>query len=132
MQQSMKLKMKRFKSSMGIVMVLLSMFTSCKEDIDFDYHTVNNLFVVEGIFDNAGITVNVGKTRQLADTVMKSPINTATVYLSGDDGTAETLIGDSSGIYRSSSNCKAKVGVTYTLKVKVDNDFFTSYSTMQD
>ena len=124
--------MKQISLYTGIATLIVLMFASCKDDIDFNYHSVHAIYVVDGELCNKGINVDISKTLQMTDTTDRDAVNNATVLLSGDDGTEEALVCDSAGTYHSPSDIKAKKGITYTLKVTIGENSYTSYSTMQD
>ncbi len=113
-------------------MAVILTVSSCKKDIDFDYHHMDPIYVVEGSVSNYGAEAIVSTTQDMEDTMKYIPVNNAIVTVTGDDGTSITLTPQGDGKYRSTDNFRGQKGVTYTMSAKVGDNIYTSYSTMQD
>ena len=108
---------------------LLILFSSCEKEIEIDYRQVEPIYVVEASVSNNGMQARVSMTNDMDNNTTTSDIDGATVTITGDDGTSETLPYVGNGIY------KAMVfgipGVEYRIDVEIDGHHFTSTSTMQ-
>lgn len=112
-----------------LIFALSSLFLlSCEKEITIDYHKADKRYVVEGSISNLGTSVRISRTNAMEDNSTRSDINNATVVITGDDGTNETIPFKNNGYYISS--LKGKPGVTYHLDVKVNGEHFISSSTM--
>lgn len=105
------------------------LLTSCEKDIDIDYHEAAPRYVVEASITNLGTKVRISQTNAMDNNSSDSPFDNATVVITGNDGTSETIASSGNGIYTSS--LKGVPGVTYQLDVSLDGQHFTSTSTMQ-
>ena len=123
--------MKKILSILSLIAVVLTM-NSCKENIDFDYHHMEPVYVVEGNVSNHGAEAVVSMTQDMEDTTEYIPVSNATVFVKGNDGSSTTLTSLGNGKYASTDGFKAVKGVTYTMTAKVGDNTYTSYSTMQD
>ena len=74
------------KRSLFYIISILCLFTSCKKDIDIDYHQIAPLYVVEGSVSNNGTEVRVSRTNAMDDNNGISDISNATVILTADNG----------------------------------------------
>ena len=68
----------------------LLLFTACEKDIDFDYHEIAKLVVVEGRVTNEGTEVHISHSRSVNDSVRGKTLPGATVVISCD-GHQDTL-----------------------------------------
>ena len=104
-------------------------FVSCTKEISIDYHGHDTRYVVEGSIDNDGTEVRVSQTNAMENNAIGSDIDNATVTITGDDGTTDTIPSNGYGYYR--SKFAGVAGTVYKLDVEVDGQHFTSTSTMQ-
>ena len=118
------------KRSLFYIISILCLFTSCKKDIDIDYHQIAPIYVVEGSVSNDGTEVRVSRTNAMDDNNGISDISNATVTLAADNGQQWNIPYHRNGFYRSST-LKGEAGITYTLEVTLDGQTYTSTSTMQ-
>ena len=109
-----------------IVFTFILLIASCEKDIDIDYHDADMKYVVEGAVSNSGTKVCVSRTKPMDDNTTDSDISNATVVVTADDGTNETIPYTSNGLYI--SRLKGVPGVTYRLDVSIDGQHFTSTS----
>ena len=109
--------------------LMLLCLTSCEKDIDIDYHKAEKRYVVEASVTNTGTTVRISQTNAMDDNSTVSNINDATVVITGDDGTNESIPFSKNGYYTSALT--GKPGITYHIDVRVGGEHFTSSSTMQ-
>lgn len=106
------------------------LLSSCKKDIEIDYHQVPSLYVVEASVSNTNMEARISRTNNMDDNNSRSDIKDALVVITGDDGSSNKLNYLSNGRYY--SNSKGVPGVTYTITVDIDGEHFTSTSTMQN
>ena len=111
------------------LLLVLTTTVSCEKELEMDYKTVDQLYVVEAELSNQRTRVSVSKTRQIENDGNKYGVDGAVIRIMGDDGSEQTLTTSTSGIY--TSNTKGVPGVTYRIEVEVDGKRFTSSSTMQ-
>jgi hypothetical protein len=107
----------------------LVILSSCKKDIDIDYHQVEPIYVVEASVSNEGMEARISQTNDMDDNSTQSNISQAHVVVTGSDGTEQTLTYTKNGIYKSSA--KGTPGVEYTIDITFDGNHFTSSSIMQ-
>lgn len=127
----MKRNLRNLRNVIHIIYVInvLYLFSSCEKEITIDYHEADKRYVVEGSISNLGTSVRISRTNAMNDNSSASDIDNATVVITGDDGTNETIPFNRNGRYTSS--LKGTPGVTYQLDVKVNGEHFTSSATMQ-
>lgn len=114
-----------------ILPLALLLVTSCKKEIDFDYHSIEKLYVVEGRLTNEGVEVLLTQTRDMEDGERGAGISGAVMTITSTDGVSETLSYDpADGLYRSVNNFTGEAGRVYTMSVSVDGEEFTSHSAM--
>ena len=111
---------------MPLLCVLL--FTACEKEIDFDYHEIAPLVVVEGRVTNEGTEVHITKSRLVTDSVRGKTLPGATVVITCD-GHQETLS------YHPADDCytsamKGQAGKTYQLSIDFEGKHYESTSTM--
>ena len=111
---------------MPLLCVLL--FTACEKEIDFDYHEIAPLVVVEGRVTNEGTEVHIIKSRLVTDSVRGKTLPGATVVITCD-GHQETLS------YHPADDCytsamKGQAGKTYQLSIDFEGKHYESASTM--
>lgn len=111
---------------MPLLCVLL--FTACEKEIDFDYHEIAPLVVVEGRVTNEGTEVHITKSRSVTDSVRGKTLPGATVVITCD-GHQETLS------YHPADDCyksamKGQAGKTYQLSIDFEGKHYESASTM--
>lgn len=117
-----------------ILGIILSAFllAGCKREIDFDYHSVDKLYVIEGYLTNNLAAVSILQTRDVTDSVLGKTVKGAVVTLSSSSGQSEVLTYRNDGFYRSTLGTRGVPGTTYTLKVQIDDNQYISSSTMQN
>ena len=57
--------------------------TSCKKDIEIDYHQVEPLYVVEASVSNDGMEARISQTNNMDDNSTQSDISQAKVMITG-------------------------------------------------
>lgn len=114
-----------------IYLALASLFlTACEKEIDFDYNSIDPLYVIEGRITNETTEVIITQTRDMENGVKGSGLDNALVTITASDGLAETLQYQSDGYYRSLNGLTGEFGKTYSLSVSIGENEFTSYSEM--
>ena len=107
----------------------LILLSSCKKDIEIDYHQVDPIYVVEASVSNEGMEARISQTNNMDDNSTTSNIDNAVVVVTGSDGSSRTLTYSKNGIYKSSA--VGVPGVEYTIDIQFDGHHFTSSSIMQ-
>ena len=107
----------------------LVLLSSCKKDIEIDYHQVDPIYVVEASVSNMGMEARISQTNNMDDNSTTSNIDNAVVVVTGSDGSSKTLTYSKNGIYKSSA--VGVPGVEYTIDIQFDGHHFTSSSIMQ-
>ena len=107
----------------------LILLSSCKKDIEIDYHQVDPIYVVEASVSNEGMEARISQTNNMDDNSTTSNIDNAVVKVTGSDGSSKTLTYSKNGIYKSSA--VGVPGVEYTIDIQFDGHHFTSSSIMQ-
>ena len=108
-------------------MILLS---SCKKDIEVDYHQVDPLYVVEASVSDSEMKARISQTNDMDDNSTDSNISNAVVVITGSDGSSVTLPYVNNGTYRSST--AGTPGVEYRIDIDLDGHHFSSSSVMQE
>lgn len=109
-------------------LLCLLLFTACEKEIDFDYHEIDPLVVVEGRVTNEGTEVHITHSRSVTDSVHGKTLPGATVVITCDDH-QETLT------YHPAGDCyqspmKGQPGKTYQLSIDFEGKHYESTSTM--
>jgi hypothetical protein len=114
----------------GVLGCFALLGTSCKKDIEIDYHQVDPIYVVEASVSNDGMETRISETNNMDDNSTQSDIDRAKVVVTGSDGSTNTLTYTRNGFYKSTA--KGTPGVEYTIDITFDNNHFTSSSIMQN
>lgn len=120
------------KSILLPIAFYLFTFLSCEKEIDFDYHSVAPVYVIEARVTNEQAEAVITQTRDVTDSVKPHGIAGAEVTLTATDGTATPLLYDTDGYYRTATPFTGNVGQVYTLTVRIGSDTFTASSQMHD
>ena len=112
-----------------IYLLFLSLsLIACEKEIEIDYHDAMPRYVVEGCITPWETVVRISHTQSMNEAHKESDIDNAIVTITGDDGSSETLPHDSDGYYR--SDFSGRTGVSYQLDILLEDNHFTSTSTM--
>jgi len=111
------------------IYIFTLLLISCEKDIEIEYHQAEPVYVVEASVSNKGTEVRVSQTNAMNDNSSASNVSQAKVTVSNTDGQKWTIPFTGNGIYKSS--LKGTPGTTYQIDVDVDNEHFSSTSTMQ-
>ena len=117
------------KYSLLFFCLSLILLSSCKKDIEINYHQVDPIYVVEASVSNEGMEARISQTNDMDDNSTTSDINHASVVVTGSDGSRHILSNTENGIYR--SHATGTPGVEYTIDIQFDGNHFTSSSIMQ-
>ena len=117
------------KYSLLFCCLSLILLSSCKKDIEINYHQVDPIYVVEASVSNEGMEARISQTNDMDDNSTTSDINHASVVVTGSDGSRHILSNTENGIYR--SHATGTPGVEYTIDITFDDNHFTSSSIMQ-
>lgn len=119
--------MKKYIYSMLVGVLVL---TSCQKEINMDFHTIDPLFVIEGRVTNEVAEVIITQTKDVTDTTKWEGWNEAIVTITDADGHIEELEYWFDGWFHSLTGFVGQPGATYSLKVEIGDEVFTSTSTM--
>ncbi len=87
----------------GVLGCFALLGTSCKKDIEIDYHQVDPIYVVEASVSNDGMETRISETNNMDDNSTQSDIDRAKVVVTGSDGSTNTLTYTRNGFYRSTA-----------------------------
>ncbi len=109
------------------------LFTSCQKVIDINLDETEPTLVVEGIVSNTdeSQTVLLSQTTNFSDKTEFIGISDATVIISDNTGTTDTLSMTDNGVYET-SKIVGIPGNTYYLTIQYNNVVYTAQSTMPD
>ncbi|MDL2315369.1 DUF4249 domain-containing protein, partial [Bacteroidales bacterium OttesenSCG-928-C19] len=110
--------------------LLLITFSGCEKEIDFKYNSIDKLYIIEGRLNNETTEVIITQTQDMDEIIGSSGLDNAIVTITSDNGITETLQYEDDGYYRSPSEFTGNPGGIYTLSVSIDNELFSSRSTM--
>ena len=114
--------------SYALCLAAVLLLTACKKEIDFNYHEIDPIVVIEGRVTNEGTMVMITKSRNVTDSVRGHCLTGAVVTISGG-GVDEVIAYDSQAqCYHSS--LKGKVGESYRLTVDVEGHHYEGIATM--
>ena len=114
-------------SALAAVMTL----GSCQKDIDFKYHDIEPLQVIEGQLTQGGAEVRLTLTTPMDEPMDRTLLTDATVTVENlTDGSVQTLVPDETGVYRNATAGVA--GHEYRLTVERDGLTFTAMSVMEE
>ncbi len=112
--------------------LLFPLFTfllaSCKKEIDFDYHEIEPIVVVEGRVTNEGTEVFITKSRSVTDSVRGICLPGAVVTITQHLSSTTIPYNEYSNSYR--SGLRGKAGETYLLSVDFEGHHYEGTATM--
>lgn len=108
--------------------ICLLLFVSCEREINFQYHEIDALVVIEGRVTNDSTVVSVKRTRSVNDSVQGFSLPGANISIF-DNGEEHHLAYDpKDGCYR--SNLKGMQGHNYRMTVDFEGKHYEASSTM--
>lgn len=113
--------------AMSLVTVVL---TGCKKEIDFDFHEVAPVVVIEGRVTNEGMDVLVSNTRSVADSVHPRCLPGAVVSITGNGTTTTLPYNADTDSYH--SDVTGQAGQSYQLSVDYDGHHYEASAFMHD
>lgn len=109
--------------------VAVAFLSSCEKELDFEYHDVDALTVIEGYVDESGSKIRITHTTPMDEPMSRECVTDATVVLSDvTDGTAVELLPDPDGCF--SGTEPGVPGHTYKLSVNTVEGNYEAVSTM--
>ncbi len=103
---------------------------ACEKELDFEFHEIDPIVVVEGRLTNEGAEVRITRSRSVENSVHGQGLAGATVIITST-GINESLTYDAAtGVYRSAF-CGTP-GTTYHLSIDFEGQHFEGQSTMPD
>ena len=122
----------RVLKNIKIELFFLSLiFFSCEKVIDVDLKKPQSKYVIEAyvISDTNDCKVHITQTVNFSDPAVFPGVNSATVIIQDNNGTPVVLAGTGGGFYET-GELTGMQGHTYSLKVTIDNEVFTSVCKM--
>lgn len=102
---------------------------SCEKELDFDYHEIEPLTVIEGTVDGNGAEIRITMTTPMSEPMDRQPLTDASVILRDVTSSRSwTLLPDGDGCF--SGGEPGVAGHTYELSVKRGESSWRSVSTM--
>jgi hypothetical protein len=121
------------KKYFGFLVLITLIFTqvSCEKVIDLDFKDEQTKFVIEGTINKDSLvqTVKISRTLKFNETGAYPVIDNALVSVIDNLGNEATFTLVSPGVYQT-INYLGVEGRTYTLTVKIEDEVFTSSSSM--
>ena len=112
-----------------ILPLLLLALCSCEKDLDFEYHDIEPLTVIEGTLNEDGAKVSISNTTPLDEPFGSTRIKDATVSISDlDSGESWQLLADAEGKF--TAPVAPAVGHEYELSVEKDGQRYSARSKM--
>ena len=95
-----------------IFLILAGVMTACTKEIDFDYHDIDAVVVIEGRVTNEGTDVFVSKSREMADSVRGACLTGATVSILTDGVNVPVAYDPQKRRYHSASSSISRASTT--------------------
>ncbi len=117
----------------AFIIAAVLLFSSCTKVIDIKLDGVDKKYVIEATVTNkaGGCKVLISQTKDVNDNNSFPAISNALVTITDGNGTAITLPETSAGVYEAPAFAGIP-GNTYSLQVKIENEVFSSTSTMPE
>lgn len=113
---------------MVFAVVLMAAMTSCEKELDFKYHDIAPLTVIEGELTPDGAKVGITLTTPMAEPMDRTRLTDASVTLEDiTDGTTYTLTPDAEGFFREPT--PGITGHDYRLTVERDGNRYEARTT---
>lgn len=111
------------------MLLAVALFTACTKEIDFDFHEVDPIVVIEGRVTNEGSTVVVSRSRSVDNAARAHCLQGAIVTITGEGITTPLLYDAEKDCYYSAMT--GVPGVTYELSVDFEGKHYEATSVMQ-
>lgn len=113
------------------ILVLVLILSSCEKVVNIDLKNAESMLVIEGKIDNSGnpAKVTISKTVPFSNDNLYPTVTGAKVTVTDNLGNTYIFSEQSSGIYTNASLVGTS-GTKYSLKVELNNNVYTSSSTM--
>lgn len=111
------------------ILLMLALATSCTDEIDFDYSTVEPLPVIEGYVEEGGVRVSVTMSRDVTDSSRNHFVEDAEVRLAGPGGAVYSVPYVGQGMYRR-EGVECVEGGVYSLSVSLGGRTYEASDTM--
>lgn len=107
--------------------ILTFLFSSCEKELDFEYHDIPPILVIEGNLTEQGSSVRLTSTVKIDQPITNATITDAYVTLTDNSTkTSTTLFANSDGIFENAAS--GIVGHEYTLSVQYNQTTYESSS----
>jgi len=107
-------------------MLALFLFAACEETIELDLKQTDEVFIIEGSVSSQDTfhTIKITKTVPFGASGQTPRVSDALVTVTDEEGTVFRFEEVEAGLYRSEEAFAGKAGMTYTLRVEVDDRLF--------
>lgn len=110
-------------------MLIALLLSSCEKELDFEYHDIPAIPVVEGELSNDGVSVSLTQTTPMDESLDVTRLTDATVTLTDlTAGKESTLLPDADGFFRATDG--GMIGHDYRLTVERGGSRFEATTTM--
>ena len=110
------------------LIICMTALTACEKEIDFSYHEVEPMVMIEGRVTNEGTEVIITRTRSVTDPVKPKGLKGAEVIVSAEGLHERLAYDEATGCYR--SPLKGLPGTTYRLTVDFEGRHYEAQSYM--
>lgn len=112
-----------------ISVVLMFLFSSCEKELDFEYHVIEPLPVIEASLSQSGVEVSISYTTPMNERIDSQLVTDATVVVTDlSDGSELLLSPDPQGVFR--NDTPGISGHTYRLSVFIADKCYISENQM--
>ena len=114
------------KTKIIAILTILSVIpTACEKELDFSYHNIDPILVIEGTLTDDGARVALSYTTPMGEPINRNHLTDADVTLTDlTDGTARSLSADKEGVFTNSNG--GITGHEYELRVVSSDEVYTS------
>ncbi|MDE6316827.1 MAG: DUF4249 domain-containing protein [Muribaculaceae bacterium] len=121
--------MKGLQITAYISAALFLSLISCEKELDFKYHDINPILVIEGSLTDNGVVVTITDTTPMAEPMDKTLLTDASVSITDlTSSVVTTLLPDSNGSF--TADIAGEAGHSYRLDVEHGGKHFSAISTM--
>lgn len=113
------------------LLAAICIFTSCRKDLDFEYRSIEPIYVIESSITNEGAMATITQTMDMMSSDDPEGVKGANVTITADDGTIYELTDNGDGTY-TSDEAKGIGGHTYVMTANIGGLTTSSSSVMQD
>lgn len=110
---------------------MTALLTACEKEIDMEYKSIESKYVINSYTSSDQSSVTITRTTDMNDPMDLTPLTATSVTITDNQGVAHSLTQDTSGSYTSQSVIAQSAGEVFTLTVNIDDESFSSLSTVE-